>query len=129
MGEDALPASWQLGVLLGWGFLLFNQSLFAGMEAMMLGRGDLGSASKFALATLACGVIVFCFSGFLFAAARPKRAADGWFVSLATGLGMGLILATSIRAHLLFAGVNLLIALWLARGLLPFSSSKKREKG
>lgn len=126
-GKD-LPASWQLGVALVWGFALFNQLLFAGGEVLSLARGEAEFASKFAIASLVAGGLVAAMSVFFFAIAKPKLLMD-WQV-LAVSIGLAVVggnrlgggLGDPIVVGFLIA--NLLIASWLGRGLWRRSESK-----
>lgn len=124
-----LPATWQLGVCLGWGFLLFNQLLFAGMELLALSKDEAENAAKFALASIVAGCVVTLANGFFFTIAKPKLLTD-WQV-LAVSIGLGLVGGYRLGERLGDAFVfgflitNLLISVWLGRGLWRRDASKK----
>lgn len=132
MGEGSLPATWQLGLALVWGFLMFNQLLFAGMDLLFLGRHEADAAAKFGLASLIVGGLVFIANCVFFVIARPKLLTD-WQV-LGVSLGIGLV--GGYRLGSIFGGpivigftlANLLISIWLSRGLWKQPASKKGQK-
>lgn len=132
MGDGDLPATWQLGVALGWGFLLFNQLLFAGMELLSFSKNDPDNAAKFAIASIAAGCLVTAASVFFFWISKPKLMTD-WQV-LAVSVGIGLVGGNRLGEKLGdpfvvgFLIANVLICLWLARGLLRKPASKKGQK-
>lgn len=133
VGTEGLPASWQLGVLLGWCFLIFNQWLFAGMTLLSHAKGDPDAAGKFMVASYVAGGAGLAASAFLFAVARAKGISDWLAVSLAVGVSA---VAAVLSRDLPDGGAgytaclfNLLIALWLTRGLWKLKASKKRENG
>ncbi len=130
-GKD-LPATWQLGVALVWGFLLFNQVLFALMEFLTIGRGEPDTFGKFALASKIVGVVVLLCNLSLFAIAKPKRLTD-WQALLISAAVSFLVwgrLGEMLRnpVDISFALFNSLICLWLARGLILGGGSKKFQK-
>lgn len=121
MGDGDLPATWQLGVALGWGFLLFNQLLFAGMELLSLSKNDSENAAKFALASIVSGCLVAVANVFFFVVSKPKLVSDWQVLAVAVGLGLvgGYRLGDRLGDPLVvgFLIVNVLVAIWLARGL------------
>lgn len=131
MGKEGLPVTWQLGVALGAFMVLFNQGLFMGMEALALMKGDGASAANFVRVSIGAGVVAGAFQLFLLAIARPKRWTDGVAAGLSVGLPLGFDLWFRNWAVDRFAagffGFNLLLAMWLTRGLWLGSLSKKRE--
>lgn len=132
MGAAGLPATWQLGVALAWGFLLFNQLLFAAMDLLYLSKNDPDTAGKFAIASLAAGGFVAIANVVFFAISTPKSLTD-WqviAVSLASsfvlGVRLGGFLGDSLVVGFLLA--NLFVGIWLARGLFRKPASKKSQK-
>ncbi len=130
MGEEALPATWQLGVLLAWLFLLFNQWLMFGTQAMLESRGSHVTADNFGIASLLIGLVVFLANAFFFILARAKGLVDvialiGFFV---LGQFFGISRESdALRLALGFSVFNLLTTLWLTRGLWVLAKSKKRQ--
>ncbi|MBK1879390.1 hypothetical protein [Pelagicoccus mobilis] len=122
MGDGDLPATWQLGVALGWGFLLFNQLLFAGMDFLSLSKNDPENAGKFAIASIAAGCLVAAASVFFFAISKPKLMTDWQILAVSVGLGVvgGYRLGEKFGEGpvLGFLIANILVCLWLARGLV-----------
>lgn len=130
-GEGALPASWQLAILLAWGFALFNQCLFAGMAALAQLRGESAAMGNFLLASYACGGIALLASAWLFALAKPKGISDALLVLVALGLAWrGAWFLGNLPGEgwpFVFAFFNLLFVLWLTRGLWRLVAVKKRR--
>lgn len=131
-GETDLPATWQLGVALGWGLLVFNQMLFAGMDLLALSKNAPENAAKFAIASYAAGGLVLLVNAFFFAISKPKLFSD-WqalVMSLAIAFVGGYRLGEIFGDPkvLGFMLGNLLISLWLARGLIRKPASKKGQK-
>ncbi|MDQ8182969.1 hypothetical protein [Pelagicoccus sp. SDUM812005] len=131
-GETDLPATWQLGVALAWGFLLFNQLLFAGMDLLALSKNAPDNAAKFAMASLVAGGVALLANGFFFAISKPKLFSDWQVLAISAGLAfvggyrLGEIFGEPLVLGFLIG--NLLVSLWLARGLLRKPASKKRQK-
>ena len=75
-GEEDLPVTWQLGVLLAWGFALFNQFLFAGLLALSISREQMAWLPKFAVASFLLGLLVFAWSILVFLWLKPKKILD-----------------------------------------------------
>lgn len=128
MGDEVMPASWELGGALAWGFVLFNQLFFALADLRLLSTGKEELAAKFAIASLFTGVVAAGGSGFLAWIARPKGVSDGLAlcVAVAAGIAVGK-LADAWRGEALvvgFTAFNLLVAFWLTRGLWRGRASK-----
>jgi len=132
MGKTDLPATWQLGVALAWGFLLFNQFLFAGMELLSLSKSDPRNAAKFAVASIVAGGLVAAASLFFFVLSKPKLLTDWQVIAVSVGLGLvgGSRLGESLGDPFVigFLIANALICAWLARGLTRRAKSKKGQK-
>lgn len=131
-GEGNLPATWQLGVVLGWFFLIFNQLLFAGMDLLLRWKQDPENAARFVLASLIVGCAVALANGCLFAIAQPKGMSDWQALGLsgAAAVVLGYRLGNYWGNPLTigFCVGNLLVGLWLARGLWISGASKTRQK-
>lgn len=129
-GEASLPATWQLAVLLAWGFALFNQCLFSGMALLSQVRGESAAMGNFLLASYACGAIVMLASACLFALAKPKGLADALAFLLALGAAWrGAWFFGDLPGRgwpFAFSLFNLLLVLWLTRGLWRLRALKKR---
>ncbi len=127
-----MPATWQLGVALAWGFLLFNQLLLAGVGLLALSQGEADNAAKLGLASWVIGGVVLLANGFFFAIAKPKLFSDWQALVMSAAIAFvgGFRLGEYIGepALLSFALFNALMSLWLARGLLRGPASKKRQK-
>ncbi|EDY81455.1 hypothetical protein VDG1235_1073 [Verrucomicrobiia bacterium DG1235] len=127
-----MPATWQLGVLLAWGFAIFNQLLFAGMEVLAAAGEDMEKAGKFGLASLIAGALALLASGFFFVISKPKRFVDWQVLSVIAAVSfvlwgrLGQILMDPF--NVCFGAANVLIALWLSRGLWRPAASKKSQK-
>lgn len=131
-GEKDLPATWQLGVALAWGFLIFNQLLFAGMNLLALSQGSSETAAKFAMASFVAGGVVLLANGAFFAISKPKLFSD-WqalvmsvAIAFVGGFRLGEIFGEPKLIGFLLG--NLLMSLWLARGLIRRPASKKGQK-
>lgn len=131
MGDEGLPVTWQLGVVLVWFFALFNQLLFTGMKAFSLVRGEVDTAAKFGVTALVIGSIVLFWNLCLFSSAKSKQLVDFLVVGGAALLSgvflLGLVSVWEDSSSLGLLGANLVISLWLARGLLRLKTSKKQE--
>ncbi|MDQ8205566.1 hypothetical protein [Pelagicoccus sp. SDUM812003] len=132
LGEKDLPATWQLGVLLGWCFIAFNQILFFGMGRLARGQGDLRSASLFEMGSMGAGALVLLASFLFFAVAKPKTRLDqlGFW-----GILLGSVALYAVFSKMMAAGevlglliYNLLTVAWLTRGLWQGRASKKTQK-
>lgn len=133
LGERDLPATWQLGVLLGWMFVGFNQILFFGMWYLAMGQGDRVSAGGFRLASLGAGGLLFFISTLFFAISKPKTGVDkgGFFGSIGLGI-VAVIAASQFLVYPEMYGAllgNILIVCWLTRGLWQKRASKKKKIG
>lgn len=130
-GETDLPATWQLGVALAWGFLVFNQLLFAGMDLLALSRNAPDNAAKFAVASLVAGALVLLANLFFFAISKPKLFSDWQALAISAGIAFvgGYRLGEIFGEHQVMGFLlgNLLMSGWLARGLLRKHPSKKRQ--
>lgn len=130
-GETDLPATWQLGVALAWGFLIFNQLLFAGMDLLALSRNAPDNAGKFALVSLAVGAVVLLANVFFFVISKPKLFSDWQVLAISAGVAfvggyrLGEIFGEPQVLGFLLG--NVLISLWLARGLFRVHASKKKQ--
>jgi len=120
-GEKALPASWQLGVALAWGFALFNQALFSAAGLGMEARDRPDLAEIFYWLSVSVAALSVPASVFLFLISRAKRCRDwvaiGFSVILALALplsiGGGPLRASSIG----MAVFSIVLGAWLARAL------------
>jgi len=131
IGKDALPASWELSVLLVSCFVLFNQFLLLLSGWVKSSRESMEAGEGFFFASLVAGSLWLVFMGVAWATHSPKR----WGDYLAGIVGI-LILAipleelnfpTNFPSRL--AIVNLLIAICLYRGVFYlWHASKKKEK-
>ena len=122
-GEEGLPVTWQLGVLLAWGFALFNQLLFAGISGIssFTERPDWGVI--FDSASLVVGIVVFF-------ALKPKKTLDGMALLVALAASAFVGSDWSGLEHSLTYALclyNLLATMWLWRGLPRWEPSKKRQ--
>lgn len=130
-GEKDLPATWQLGVALAWGFLVFNQLLFAGMDLLALSKNASENAAKFATVSLVVGGLVLLANGFFFVISKPKLFSDWQAIVMSVaiafvgGYRLGDFLGEPVVIS--FCLGNLLISLWLARGLFRTPASKKSQ--
>lgn len=131
MGKDALPASWELSVLLVSCFVLFNQFLFLGAGRVKSSRESMEAGEGFLLASLVAGLLWLVFMIAAWATHSPKRRGD-YFVGLVAILVLLVPveesnLATSFTTRLFI--VNLLISTCLYRGVFYlWRASKKKEK-
>lgn len=130
--EEALPASRQLGVLLGWGFVAFNQLLLALGALGMRAREEWETAQTFGILSLVTGALILFANLFLIWIARPKRWTDAaaFAASVVLGILLGRLADRWIGEALVigFSGYNLLICIWLSRGLWRGNKSKKKQK-
>ncbi|MDQ8186661.1 hypothetical protein [Pelagicoccus sp. SDUM812002] len=130
-GETDLPATWQLGVALAWGFLVFNQLLFAGMDLLALSKNETENAAKFAVLSLVAGAVVLLVNGFFFVISKPKLFSDWQVLAISAGIAfvggyrLGEIFGEPQVLGFLLG--NLLISAWLARGLFRGPASKKKQ--
>lgn len=131
LGEMALPATWQLGVLLSSGFVLFNQWLLAGAAWIKLSQGDVDMAKGFFYASAVAGTVWIVFALLSWSVSQPKRGRD-WIVFAFAAL---VFLAPLLQDRgdweifAAFAASNILIAIWLYRGVFYlWRASKNREK-
>lgn len=132
LGEAVMPASWELGGLLLWGFVGFNQLLLAAGDLRLQAREDWEMAETFGTLSLVAGVLVLLANVYFLGVAKPKRWTDAAAIAVAAAAGIGLgRLADGWLGEALvvgFAIFNLLISIWLARGLRFGRESKNRQK-
>ena len=130
-GKDALPASWQLSVLLVSCFVLFNQALLLVAGLIKSNRETIGAGDRFMTASLAVGIAWLLFALTAWVTHSPKR-----FWDFVVGIAGFLILVVPLP-ELEMAGsyisrlaiVNLLISIRLYRGVYYlWVASKKKEK-
>tara|TARA_B100000900_G_scaffold81480_1_gene65732 strand:- start:370 stop:885 length:516 start_codon:yes stop_codon:yes gene_type:complete len=131
-GKDALPASWQLSVLLVSCFVLFNQALFLVAGLIKSNRETIGAGDRFMTASLALGTAWLLFALTALVTHFPKRFWD--FVVGITGIFILVVplpeLEMAFSYTLRLAIVNLLICTSLYRGVyyLWVASKKNKEK-
>lgn len=131
MGKDDLPATWELAVLLGSCFVLFNQFLLLVGGWVKSSREGMGAGDAFLLASLVVGSLWLIFMVVAWATHSPKRLGD-----YAVGILGFLILVVPIQESSIatspasrFAFVNLLVSMRLYRGVYYlWRASKKKEK-
>tara|TARA_B100000212_G_scaffold316072_1_gene270682 strand:- start:28837 stop:29352 length:516 start_codon:yes stop_codon:yes gene_type:complete len=131
-GKDALPASWQLSVLLVSCFVLFNQALFLVAGLIKSNRETIGAGDRFLTASLALGTAWLLFALTALVTHFPKRFWD--FVVGITGIFILVVplpeLEMAFSYSFRLAIVNLLICTSLYRGVyyLWVASKKNKEK-
>ena len=131
MGKDALPASWQLSVLLVSCFVFFNQTLLLVAGWVKSNRETMEAGDGFLTASLTVGLAWLLFALTAWATHSPKR-----FWDFAVGIAGILILVIPLPEMELPGGyasqlaiVNLLISIRLYRGVFYlWAASKKKEK-
>lgn len=102
------------------------------MDLLALSRNAPDNAAKFAVASLVSGGVALLANGFFFAISKPKLFSDWQVLAISAGLAFvgGYRLGEIFGEPLVLAFLigNLLVSLWLARGLLRKPASKKRQK-
>ncbi len=129
-GASALPATWELSVALGTGFILFNQFLFWFIAWAKRAQESEVMSERFAIASLVAGFTWLLAAIIAWIFAQPKRLAD--LLGPLAGIAVVWLVASLIdwprRFPSKLAIFNLLISLQLYRGVLfLYLASKKRE--
>ena len=133
VGDQGLPASWQLGVVLAVGFALFNQMIFWLLAWRKVREEDFDLGYIFAWTSFGIGAAVMLFWVYVFVIARFKTWVDIAVVMLALGVTTvparhGEFFLGINNLHYFFVG-NCFMAIWFGRGLFALWLSKRREKG
>ncbi len=131
LGDDALPASWELFGFLGSGFVLFNQALFGVAAWAKRASGDWAASEGFATGSIVAGIVWLVMALFGWIASSPKRLRDVLVALAAVGVIVAPEFFAGGKTHLpdRFLIANLLIAIGLYRGVYYlWRASKKREK-
>lgn len=131
IGKEALPASWELSVLLASCFILFNQFLLLVAGWVKSSRDSMEAGEGFFGASIVAGSLWLIFMGVAWATHSPKRWGD--YLVVIFGILILAIpteesnLSTNLASRL--AVVNLLISICLYRGVFYlWRASKKKEK-
>ena len=131
MGKDALPASWQLSVLLVSCFVLFNQALLLVAGLIKSNRETIGAGDRFMTASLVVGIAWLFFALTALATHSPKRFWDfvvgiaGFLILVVPSPELEMAVGYTLRVVI----VNLLISIYLYRGVYYlWAASKKKEK-
>ncbi len=127
VGKDALPASWELSVLLASCFVLFNQFLLLVAGWVKSSRDSIDAGEGFFLASLVAGSIWLLFMGVAWGTHAPKRWGD--YLTGIVGILILVIPLGEFNFPSRLAIVNLLISICLYRGVFYlWRASKKKEK-
>ncbi len=129
MGKDALPASWQLSVLLASCFVFFNQVLLLLAGLIKSNRETMGAGDGFSTASLVVGIAWLLIALTAWATHSPKRFWD-FAVGIAGILILVIPLPDLLGSHVSRLTIlNLLISIRLYRGVYYlWLASKKKEK-
>ena len=130
-GEEALPASTELGVGLGFCFLFFNHLLFLSLAWLKGGGEDLEMANKLLMVACVFGALVSLSSGFSLGIVRCRSAFD-W---VCTVMGVALLVVGYLQSGTFFSIdfqifvllCNLLVFSWLSRGFVFRTPVKKAQ--